>query len=147
MMPVDIRYLSEAPRTTGAGVYTVSARPTSHYPGKEPMYILRSDVTGTVGQALHSPANLTSRREYFRNPQSNNRISFGCTSPDCGVTTHLYNDKVINNKDSLYVLPEVEGNNLIEKNGKLQMQWGKNNPKTYTDSKGKVRKFKYNDNK
>ena len=41
---------------------------------------------------------------------------------------------------------EVKGNNLIEKNGKLQMQWKGNNPKTYTDLHGITRHFRYNPN-
>ena len=147
MMPLDIKYLGESPRTTGAGVYTLSARKTSPYPGNEPMFVLRSDSIGSVAQAFHSPANLTTRREFFRNPNSTNRVSYGCISGDCGVLSELYNNKLINNKDSLYVLPEIEGNKLIEKEGKLQMVYGGNNPKTYKDSKGTTRKFRYNNNK
>ena len=147
MMPLDIKYLGESPRTTGAGVYTLRARKNSPYPGNEPMFILRSDSIGPVAQAFHSPANLTTRREFFRNPNSTNRVSYGCISGDCGVLSELYNNKLINDKDTLYVLPEIEGNKLIEKDGKLQMVYGGNNPKTYKDSKGKTRKFRYNNNK
>jgi hypothetical protein len=48
MMPLDIKYLGESPRTTGAGVYTLRARKNSPYPGNEPMFILRSDSIGPV---------------------------------------------------------------------------------------------------
>ena len=58
----------------------------------------------------------------------------------------LYKDKTLQTGDSVYVLPEIEGNNLIEKNGKLQMQWKGNNPKTYKDSHGITRNFRYNPN-
>ena len=58
----------------------------------------------------------------------------------------LYKDKTLQTGDSIYVLPEVKGNNLVEKNGKLQMQWGGNNPKTYKDSRGTTRNFRYNSN-
>ena len=145
MLPLNVRYLSDTPRTTGAGVFTLHGRDTSSYPGKEPMYIMESDSIGPVAQAIHSPANLTNRREFFKTGKKG-RISFGCVSADCGIMSKLYKDKTLQTGDSIYVLPEVKGNNLIEKNGKLQMQWGGNNPKTYKDSRGTTRNFRYNSN-
>jgi hypothetical protein len=44
-------------------------------------------------------------------------------------------------------LPEIEGNSIIEKNGKLSMDWGTNNPKTYIDNKGNTQYFRYNNKK
>ena len=145
MLPLNARYLSDTPKTTGAGVFTLHGRNTSAYPGNEPMYTMRSDSIGPVAQAIHSPANLTNRREFFKTGKKG-RISFGCVSADCGVLKKLYKDKTLQTGDSVYVLPEVKGNNLIEKNGKLQMQWKGNNPKTYTDLHGITRHFRYNPN-
>lgn len=145
MLPLNAKYLGDSPRTTGAGVFTLYGRSTSPYTGKEPYYTMRSDSIGSVAQALHSPANLTNRREFFRTGK-NGRISYGCVSTDSGVMKKLYKDKTLQTGDSIYVLPEVKGNNLIEKNGKLQMKWGSNNPKTYKDSRGTTRNFRYNSN-
>ena len=145
MLPLNARYLSDTPRTTGAGVFTLHGRNTSAYPGNEPMYTMRSDSIGPVAQAIHSPANLTNRREFFKTGKKG-RISYGCVSADCGILKKLYKDKTLQTGDSVYVLPEVKGNNLIEKNGKLQMQWKGNNPKTYTDLHGITRHFRYNPN-
>ena len=145
MLPLNAKYLGDSPRTTGAGVFTLYGRGTSHYTGNEPYYTMRSDSIGSVAQAIHSPANLTNRREFFRTGK-NGRVSYGCVSTDCGVMKKLYKDKTLQTGDSIYVLPEVKGNNLIEKNGKLQMQWKGNNPKTYKDSRGTIRNFRYNSN-
>lgn len=145
MLPLNAKYLGDSPRTTGAGVFTLYGRSTSPYTGKEPYYTMRSDSIGSVAQAIHSPANLTNRREFFRTGK-NGRISYGCVSTDSGIMKKLYKDKTLQTGDSIYVLPEVKGNNLIEKNGKLQMKWGSNNPKTYKDSRGTTRNFRYNSN-
>lgn len=145
MLPLNAKYLGDSPRTTGAGVFTLYGRSTSPYTGKEPYYTMRSDSIGSVAQAIHSPANLTNRREFFRTGK-NGRISYGCVSTDSGIMKKLYKDKTLQTGDSIYVLPEVKGNNLIEKNGKLQMKWGNNNPKTYKDSRGTTRNFRYNSN-
>lgn len=48
MLPLNARYLSDTPRTTGAGVFTLHGRSTSAYPGNEPMYTMRSDSIGPV---------------------------------------------------------------------------------------------------
>lgn len=145
MMPLNVRWLSETPGTTGAGVFTLHGRKTSRYTGYEPIYTMRSDSIGPVAQALHSPANLTNRVEFFKTGK-NSRISFGCVSPNSGIMRKIYNNKLLQTKDSVYVLPEVKGNNLIEKNGKLQMEWKGNNPKTYKDAHGITRNFRYNNN-
>lgn len=146
MMPLNVRWLSETPGTTGAGVFTLHGRGTSHYTGNEPMYTMRSDSIGSVAQALHSPANLTNRVEYFKTGK-NNRVSLGCASTNCGIMEKIYNDKLLQTRDSMYVLPEIKGNNLIEKDSKLQMDWKGNNPKTYKDAHGITRNFRYNNNK
>ena len=142
-IPSEAKYLADGPRTTGAGVFTLSSRPTSKYLGNEPVFFMVSDKTGRVGQALHSPAS-KSRLIPFRNSKVSKRVSYGCVSGNCGVVKHLYDDKILTDNDTIYVLPEVTGNNLIEKRGKLQMSWGANNPETYTDEHGKIRKAYYN---
>lgn len=147
MFPTNIKYLSQTPRTTGAGIFTVQGYGTSHYPGNEPSYVLRSDSISPVTQAIHSPANYTDRLAPFKDKSLSKRVSYGCISGNCGVLDHLYKNRIISSGDTIYVLPEVEGNQLIEKNGKLQMQWGNNNPSTYVDQKGITRPFRYNNNK
>lgn len=137
-------YLSATPRTTGAGVFVAIPKPTSNYTGKEPMFLLKnSGAYGTI-LAIHSPANYTDRLLPFKDRSVSNRVSFGCVSGNCGVSKHLYDDKIINNGDSVYVLPEVDGNRLVEQNGKLQMVWEGNNPTTYVDKDNATRNFKYN---
>ena len=145
MMPISAKYVGDSPKTTGAGVFTLHARSSSPYPGHEPYYTMRSDSIGPTAQALHSPANLTSRREFFRTGKKG-RISYGCVSTDSGIMKQIYKDKTLRTGDSIYVLPEVEGNDLVERNGKLQMRWKGNNPKTYKDSHGITRNFRYNPN-
>jgi hypothetical protein len=48
MMPMNTKYLGDSPRTTGAGVFTLYGRSSSHYPGNEPYYTMRSDSIGSV---------------------------------------------------------------------------------------------------
>lgn len=144
----DIKYYGQLPSMTGAGIFTVVPRPTSPYIGREPMLTLRNNSPlGHFAMAIHSPANNTDRMAPFRNPRISNRVSYGCISPNAGVVRHLYNDKVIQEGDSVYILPELRGNSLIEKDGILQMLWGPQNPTTYIDNTGKRRSLKYNNNR
>lgn len=142
-VPSTVNYLKASPRTTGAGVFTLSSRPTSIYLGHEPLFFMYSDKTGRVSQALHSPAG-PNRLIPFKNPNASKRVSYGCVSGNCGVVKHLYQDKILTDNDTIYVLPEVDGNTLIEKNGKLQMSWKGNNPTTYIDENGITRQAYYN---
>ena len=142
-------YYSQLPGTTGAGVFTIrSVHPTSPYLGHEPMFIMHNSNSPNrrFYQALHSPANSTDRLAPFKNPKISNRVSRGCVAGNCGVMTDIYNKKLLQPKDSVYVLPEVPGNDLVEHKGKLQMFWGGNNPKTYVDKDGNVHNFEYNTN-
>lgn len=140
MFPLDIQYLSQAPKTTGAGVFTVEALETSPYMGHEPMFRLMPDSVGHLVQAIHSPAG-PSRIQAVKNKTGS---TTGCLNGLCGMTSEIFNKKLLQSKDSVYILPEIEGNELIEKNGRLQMSWGNNNPETYVDTKGKTHKFRYN---
>lgn len=120
-IPNGVRYYSQTPRTTGAGVFTARSVSTSPYTGNEPMFVMDTPYTreGKMKQALHSPANYKDRLAPFHNQTLSNRVSFGCVSGDCGVVKHIYDDGLLQAGDSIYVLPEVEGNQLIEKGGKL----------------------------
>ena len=145
---LETRYVGDAPGTTGAGIFTVgNIKPTSNYIGNEPIFQLYPDsVNQYISQSLHSPAGV-SRIQALRNPNSSKRVQSGCMSPDCGVLQYLYDNGLIHQKDSAYVLPEVDGNRLIEKNARLQMEWGNNNPETYKEKNGTIRKFRYNNKK
>lgn len=143
MASLSAKYLSESPRTTGAGVFTIQTQETSPYMGKEPLFRMIPDSLGGLSQALHSPSGM-GRIQAIKNKQGS---TYGCINGLCGVAKEIYDKKLLTDKDTIYVLPEIEGNKLIEKNGKLQMEWGNNNPNTYTDSKGKIQQFRYNNKK
>lgn len=147
MLAPTTRGYPNVPMTTGAGIFIVDARPTSPYTRNEPMFVMMPDKSGKYGQSVHSPANYTNRIAPFRNPNLSKRISSGCASCDTGETTKLYNSKLIQDKDSMYVLPEDDQNAIIERNAQLQMHWGPNNPTTYVARSGKVMPFHYNNRK
>lgn len=142
--------LPNMPRTTGAGVYTLYARPTSEYPRdreyKEPMFMLFSGKDNST-MAVHEPVNEERRALFSNGNPLDNRASYGCISVPEGIVRHLYDDKVLSTGDSIYVLPEVEGNYMYEKNGKIQMHYGDNNPKEFVTKSGFKGKFNYNTNK
>ena len=71
-------------------------------------------------------------------------MSNGCFSGKCGDVEDILNKKYLEQGSVVYVLPEVEGNNIVERNGKMVMDWKGNNPETYIDNKGVTRKFRYN---
>lgn len=106
--------------------------------------------------AIHSPAG-QGRRRHIVDKNLSKRVSFGCTSPDCGVAKHLFKDKLLQKGDSVYILPETEGNYIYEHEGKLKTHFSGNNPQTYTvrgkkvvfgptDMKGYTSNLNYNDN-
>lgn len=142
---LETKYIGDAPGTSGAGIFTIgNIKPTSDYMGNEPIFQLYPDsVNQYIAQSLHSPAGYV-RLKALKDPKASKRRQSGCFSGDCGVAQHLYDDKIINLNDSAYVLPEVEGNRMIEKNGRIQMEWGNNNPEYYTEKNGTLRKFRYN---
>jgi hypothetical protein len=49
MVNSDAKYLSDSPRTTGAGVFTLESRANSNYLGKEPLFIMYPDSPGKIG--------------------------------------------------------------------------------------------------
>ena len=139
--------LPKMPRTTGAGIFTIRGSQYSEYPRdkntKEPMFRLYQGNENTT-MAVHEPVN-AKRRSLFNNKNKcDNRTSYGCISPKPGVVGHLFKDKVIQNGDSLYVLPEIEGNYIHEKQGQLQTHYGKNNPSTFITQSGFKGNFRYN---
>jgi hypothetical protein len=46
MAPLSAKYLSQSPRTTGAGVFTIESEETSPYMGHEPLFRLIPDSIG-----------------------------------------------------------------------------------------------------
>lgn len=144
------KWNSESSGTTGAGVYKVFiGEGPDHYMSKENMLQLMSDDDDPNKYSrvsLHSPASFR-RLQGLKLPANQRRMSNGCFMGKCGDSQYIVDKKLLKNDDTVYVLPEIEGNSLIEKNGKIQMQWGPNNPETYIDSKGNTRKFRYNNRK
>lgn len=144
------KWNSESSGTTGAGIYKVFiGEGPDHYLTKENMLQLMADDDDPNKYSrvsLHAPAS-SRRLAGLKLPANQRRMSNGCFMGQCGDAQNIIDNKLLGNNDIIYVLPEIEGNSLIEKNGKIQMNWGNNNPETYTDDKGIVRKFRYNNNK
>lgn len=141
--------LSQMPRTTGAGIYTGVWRPTSDYPRdrdyKEPMIELFTGKSRS-SMAVHEPVNAMRRSLFNNNNPYDNRTSYGCISIPEGEVRNLYENKMFNTGDSIYVLPEVEGNYIYDNNGNLQMHWGDKNPQNFKTQTGFVGNYKYNTN-
>lgn len=149
MHPFDVSHYPELSRTTGAGVYTVIGHPTSikRY-GGGPRYTLVTEAGPQKDNTeWHEPITDRSRRIPFINPNANNRVTYSCINTEPGSVAEVYNKKLLNSGDSLYVLPEIEGNALVERQGRMQMHWGKNNPTHYVDKRGVRRKAHYNNTK
>lgn len=157
MFPTNIKYLGESPGTTPAGVFTIGhIKPTSDYIGHGPVLQLQADsISPNVSFSIHPPAS-NKRITGLNSPNGSIRNqSLACVNGKCGMTEHLIDNNLLGLRDSIYVLPQVEGNKMIEKNGRLQMYWGENNPTTYeaelNDGKGnKIKKtynFRYNNKK
>ena len=140
--------LDQMSRTTGAGIYTAHPAKNDKLINNGPLFYLR-DNSGPQGFniAIHEPLNTPQRLAPFKNNYASNRVSYGCVSLSPGIVKHLYDNKYIREGDSVYVLPEMPGNKLVEKEGVMQMSWGKNNPRYYTDSRGRKRKAHYNNNR
>ena len=146
------RWNSESSGTTGAGIFKVhlaDVNPNDLYVSKEHQLQLIADDDNPdkfTRQALHAPA--SSRRLSGLNlPPDQRRMSNGCFSGKCGDVEDILNKKYLGQGSVVYVLPEVEGNNIVERNGKMVMDWKGNNPETYVDNKGVTRKFRYNNQK
>ena len=146
------RWNSESSGTTGAGIFKVhlaDVNPNDLYVSKEHQLQLMADDDNPdkfTRQALHAPA--SSRRLAGLNlSPDQRRMSNGCFSGKCGDVENILNKKYLGQGSVVYVLPEVEGNNIVERNGKMVMDWKGNNPETYVDNKGVTRKFRYNNQK
>lgn len=146
------RWNSESSGTTGAGIFKIhlaDVNPNDLYVSKEHQLQLMADDDNPdkfTRQALHAPA--SSRRLAGLNlPPNQRRMSNGCFSGKRGDVEDILNKKYLEQGSIVYVLPEVEGNNIVERNGKMVMDWKGNNPETYVDSKGVTRKFRYNNQK
>lgn len=104
-------YYSDLPMTTPAGIFTAGLRSSSPYMGKEPMYTLfdpqrRRETT----VAIHSPATEKRLARLNNGTLQDNRVSYGCISPTLGVMRKWYDNKRMNVGDTIYVLPEMQGN-------------------------------------
>lgn len=138
------------PRTTGAGIFTVKSQPTSDYEitgglSHEPMFQLL-DNGKITGLAIHQPASKDRAALLNNGNPKDNRASYGCISPKSGTTTRWYKNKLVNDGDSVYILPEMKGNYIYQNgNGKLETYYSNQNPLVYTNSWDKIpRQFKYN---
>lgn len=136
------------PNTTPAGVFTADPVETSKYQGNAPMFFLEQSGV-RIPVAFHSPADNSRRRNAYLNGNNNasNRVSFGCISGKCEDLEDIYNEQLITKGDTVYINPEIKGNKLIERDAKMQMEWGGNNPETFTTPGGWKGKFTYNRSK
>lgn len=139
-------YYGDLPQQTGAGIFTVAPFNHSPYLGHEPMFRLRANGQKT-SMAIHSPASIDRLNRLNNGNDDDNRVSYGCISPTTGVLKRWYNDKLLNNGDSVYIIPETVGNYIYEdENGKLTTHFGGINPLTYT-AKGIRHNLLYNRSK
>jgi|GEM_PF-5980729 len=130
-------YYSSLPRQTGAGIYTVSPRTQSAYPGfganpNEPLYFLMDGSTNT-SMAIHAPAGKQRASLLGNGNRADNRASFGCISPNVGVLDYIFNNNLISRGDTVYILPEEKGNYIWEdpSTGKLSTVYSNQNPSAY----------------
>lgn len=134
------------PMTTGAGIFTVRPTRSSKYLGKEPMLMLYAGDVRTTA-AIHSPATLARKSLLNNGNAEDNRASYGCISPNCGVIKGFRENRLINRGDSVYVLPESEGNYIYEEDGRIKTHFGGNNPTEFVSPRGGFKgKFNYNTN-
>ena len=111
-------------RQTGAGIFPVrSVSPTSVY--GEPIIRLKMNNGKNTSQAIHAPAG-AARAAVFNNGNKNdNRVSFGCISLPKGELKNIYNKKLLNKDDTVYISPEIQGNYIYEDNGILKTHFSK----------------------
>lgn len=141
--PRNQKYLEEhpggvefwkTPAMTPAGAFSVVSRSTSPYVGNEPLYYLTHNGKN-IQVAVHSPANTTDRIAPFRNPNVSNRVSYGCISGNCGNLSYLYDNKLLNTGDSLFVSPTEKGNYFKNVNGKPVLVVSDDAPSTFNNGK------------
>lgn len=129
------KYYSElGNRATGAGIFTIrKASPHSYYGVQpngnratsnnwngEPIYWLQTESKQPASNAIHGPAGY-SRSKVFNNGNPNdNRVSYGCISFPDGSLYPVYNNKMLQTGDTVYINPEMPGNYIYEQNGKLK---------------------------
>lgn len=135
------RYYRTMPRTTGAGIYKLKPRPIQDiYYYKERALNLMDGNTDSK-MAIHAPAS-PERAKVFKDPEHSRRVSYGCISGNCGVGQDIISKKQLNEQTPLFVLPELNGNYIREKDGVLETVYN-NAPKTY-NADGKTYNFRYN---
>ena len=111
-------------RQTGAGIFPVRlVSPTSAY--GEPIIRLKMNNGENTSQAIHAPAG-AARAAVFNNGNKNdNRVSYGCISLPKGELKNIYNKKLLNKDDTVYISPEIQGNYIYEDNGILKTHFSK----------------------
>lgn len=131
---------------TPAGVFTL-AKPKEHKYHNEPMFNLVRPAKNiffkpdTIGAAIHAPATPDRQKQLMN---GNKRLTYGCVQLPNGKMSCLYNRKQINEGDSVYIEPTVEGNYLYEDNDGHIKTYFKETPKQVS---GKVwgKEFNRND--
>lgn len=124
------------PRFTPGGIFTIHPYRTSMY-NNEPMYQLIDNGKSTRA-ALHAPAGAGRAARLNNGIAADNRVSYGCISPQYGVMQHLFEDNIVGTpNDTVYIIPELKGNYIRENplDGKLETVWN-NTPSTYTSPDG-----------
>ncbi len=141
--PRNQKYLEEhlggvefwkTPAMTPAGAFSVVSRSTSPYVGNEPLYYLTHNGKN-IQVAVYSPANTTDRIAPFRNPNVSNQVSYGCISGNCGNLSYLYDNKLLNTGDSLFVSPTEKGNYFKNVNGKPVLVVSDDAPSIFNNGK------------
>jgi len=140
----DTRHYRDLLGATGAGVYTVRPVSKSNFMGHEPYFLLYNGKTDT-SQAIHSPANQYRASLLDNQNAKDNRVSYGCIYPEQGVMRRWYDDKMLQRGDTVYILPEEQGNYMYETpQGKIAMYFSPFSPLTYTAKDGRVHGIHYN---
>jgi LysM repeat protein len=130
-------------KSTGAGIYSISASSPTSKPGYQnaPSWNLINDNGIEVSTAIHGTTNY--RKQFFNDGNTeNNQASNGCINGQCSDLDALY-DLDLPMGTPIFILPEDEGNNFMLQDGKAIMKMSQENRSDYldyTDSKGRTQK-------
>lgn len=128
----DTNYYAKQSSTTPAGVFTVIPVETSDYYGHEPMFRLATPKYKSP-VAFHAPPGVKAASTSNFNKGDNPYVSTGCIRGECGNTTYVYRNRLLQKGDPFYITPETEGNYFTKDwKGNIKLVLGDNNAKTYT---------------
>lgn len=144
LAPSKGKYYRTMPKTTGAGIYKLKPRPIQDIYYYKELALEFMDGDKDTKTAIHAPAN-PERAQAFKDPNHPRRVSYGCISGNCGVGQDIISKKQLNEQTPLFILPELDGNYIREKDGVLETVYN-NAPKTY-NTDGKTYNFRYNKQK